>query len=177
MALANLSITRVFTADKTVKSPGMNRLGVQVAHMVLARMVYRPAPRIDASVRDDVATLQRDGMLVIPNFLPESTFLQVRDRAAEVFERNRDRWHEVHHGPNTLHVLSRHELPLATELPEFFAHPRLAAILESVERRPGASHRGTMRSSGSSKGPTRGTTRKRTCTATSFLRRTRPGCT
>ena len=106
---------------------------------MLARMIYRARrPHTPASVRDEVKTLERDGLLVIPDFLPESTFEQVAQRAAAFFERERTGAQQVRYGSSTLYALKHRDVPLAGEFPEFFANPRLTATMESVERRPGA---------------------------------------
>ena len=135
-------IAYVFSNSKTIERPRANKLGLQLARTTLARMVYRSrVPHTPLSVREEVRTLQREGLLIIPNFLPQPTFKHVAGRAAALWDREQSRIHKVPNGPNTLHVLSRREVPLAKDLPEFFTHPRLCAILESAERRRGVFER------------------------------------
>ena len=139
---SKLQITRFFTADKTIRSRTANVLGSQVARTALARMVYRARqPHTPPAVDEYVTALERDGLVTIPNFLPEATFEQVARRAEALWNRERARTYQVHNGPTTLHILSRREVPLDSELPEFFRHPVLGGILESVERRRGVFER------------------------------------
>jgi hypothetical protein len=131
-------LTRFFTADKTITSRAANTLGSQVVRSMLARMVYRarrvPVP---AFVQEDVKALERDGMLMVPNFLPQATFDEVLQRTNEFCEQERERVREVVTGAVTLKVLRGNESPVAAAIPEFFASPRLKAIIEAAERRPG----------------------------------------
>src|SRR5437879_1652802 len=138
MATSPRTLIRVFSSDKVVPSRAMNRMGAQVARTVLARMLHNLRPvSVDPSIRDEVATLRREGMVMIPDFLPQRTFEEVRRRSEELLERERSLVTQIHHGPNTLDVLSERVFPVAAQLPEFFTDPRLVGILEAVERRPG----------------------------------------
>jgi hypothetical protein len=133
------SLTRFFTADKTIQSRAANTLGSQMVRAMLARMMYhaRRVP-VPASVQEDVKVLERDGLLVLPNFFPQAAFQDLRQRATELCEQERERVRQVVTGCATLHVLRGNESPIATALPEFFQNPRLSAILEAAERRPGS---------------------------------------
>src|SRR5262245_32760369 len=138
--VSRLPIARFFSADKTIHSSGVNRLGSQVARTIMARMLYRPRrwqEQVPEPVHEDVRELEQEGLLVIPDFLPQSTFEQVVQRATAFWERERTRCSQVRTGASTLHALKKTDAPLVSEFPEFFEHPRLRAIMESVERRPG----------------------------------------
>jgi len=119
----------------------MNRLGAQVARTVIARMMHTMrAPRVhlDSTIKEHIATLERDGVVVIPNFLPDATIDDMRRRAEEIWQQNEEKVKVFQHGPNTFNVLTneRHP-PLVEALPEFFRDPRVPAMLEAAERRPG----------------------------------------
>ena len=143
MATAPRAFTRFFSADKTLPSRAMNRMGTQLARMVLARMMHnlRPA-RVDPSVAEHVATLERDGMLMIPDFLPLPAFEALRRSTEELCAREQAKVKVVKHGPNTLNVISGETVPLVDELSSFYGDPRLPAIFDAVEHRPNifASH-------------------------------------
>ncbi len=85
-------LTRFFTADKMIPSRAANTLGSQMVRSMLARMMYRARRvQVPSSVREDVKVLERDGLLVLPNFLPQATFEDVVRRTSEFCERERER--------------------------------------------------------------------------------------
>lgn len=141
MPSAAKSAVRFFSGDKTVESPVMNRLGAQVARTVIARMMHSmraPRTQVAPIVRDYVDTLERDGIVVIPNFLPDDVIDDLRARANKICDEERARIKVYHHGPNTFNVLNSEIRPqIPEELPEFFQDPRVPALLEAAERRPG----------------------------------------
>ncbi|HEY1598573.1 MAG TPA: phytanoyl-CoA dioxygenase family protein [Pirellulales bacterium] len=139
MASGPKSLTRFFSADKTIPSRTMNRLGAQVARTVMARMMHKmraPRAHVDTSVRDDVETLERDGLLIIPNFLPTATVDDLRRRAEEIWSREQKNIKVFRHGPNSLNVIAEQFAPLRPDLDAFYSDPRLPAIFEAVEHRP-----------------------------------------
>ncbi len=82
--------------------------------------------------------LERDGLVVIPNFLPDDTIDDLRRRVDEIWANNLAKVKVFQHGPNTLNALNGEALPeMPGLLPEFFCDPRVAALLEAAERRPG----------------------------------------
>jgi hypothetical protein len=141
MLSATRSTVRFFSADKTVPSPIMNRLGAQVARTLLARMMHSmraTRAQIAPIVSDHIKTLERDGIVVIPNFLPTETIDDLRRRAEAIWEQDHASAKVFHHGPNTFNVLTNEIRPsLPAEMHEFFGDPRVPAMLEAAERRPG----------------------------------------
>lgn len=134
---SSLALTRFFSADKTITSPAMNRLGAQVARTVLARVMHNMrGAHVDSTVRDQVEALQHDGLVTIPNFLSPADFDEVRAKTEELWEREQANLKTINFGPNTSYILGQDKVPLATELGKFYGDPRLPAILEAVERRP-----------------------------------------
>src|ERR1051326_1315612 len=75
-------LIRVFSADKTIDSPLLNRLGVQVFRTVVARLMYNivPAPK-NSLIDEKYKELMRDGFSLWPNFLPEKDFLELEKEA------------------------------------------------------------------------------------------------
>src|SRR4051812_14094130 len=78
---------KVFTGAKTVDSATLNAAGVQPARMVIARALYRArrAPHEDA-VGDHLAVLRREGIVVIPDFVPADRFIALRAEALALLE-------------------------------------------------------------------------------------------
>jgi Phytanoyl-CoA dioxygenase (PhyH) len=139
MAIGPQSVTRFFSADKTVPSRTMNRMGAQVARTVLARVMHNlRAPRVsvDPSVRDHVATLERDGLLVIPNFVSDSVVDELKQQAEEIWQREQSKVKVFQHGPNTLNVIPEDRVALRPALDAFYSDARLPHLFEAVEHRP-----------------------------------------
>src|SRR6185369_7892168 len=137
MVLSQVKVLRFFSADKVIQSPIMNRMGAQVARTVLARTVYNlRAPRVDPSVSQYVTALQTEGSVTIPNFLSPEAFDTVVQKTHQIMEREKAHSKDIHHGPNTVHVISERDAHFAKDLPEFYGDPRLSAIFNAVERKP-----------------------------------------
>jgi hypothetical protein len=95
---------RVFSGAKTVDSPTLNAVGVQPARMVVARALYRArrAPHDDA-LGEHLAVLRREGIVVIPDFLPPERFAAMRAEAMTVLEDDSRMKLHVHGGTRVEH--------------------------------------------------------------------------
>jgi hypothetical protein len=151
MASGPQLLARFLSPDKTVPSRATNRLGPHVARTVMARMMHKmraPRVHVDASVRDDVASLKHDGLLIIPNVLPTETVDDLRRRAEEIWSREQKNVKVFRFGPNTLYVIAEQFAPLRPDLGAFYSDPRLPAIFEAVEPRPNTFDRRAYRALG-----------------------------
>lgn len=130
------ALTKIFSREKTIDSKLLNVLGVQVARTVMARAIYNMRPRLHAECASEQETLRRDGLLVIPGFLPRDQFEQIRVEATSFIE------DPAHHtkvrqvGSNRLEIVDMRwrgdQLPRTRQ---FFDEPRVRALLEGAERR------------------------------------------
>lgn len=130
-------LTRVFSGDKALDSPVLNRLGVQVMRAVLARAVYNARrAAVDDSIREQVDTLYRDGMVKIPDFLPPEQFENIQRECFALLE-EKDKIKLLQHGPNRLELVSVSQADPATypSIHEFYADPRLVGIMSAAEKR------------------------------------------
>ena len=67
-----------------------NRLGLQLARAATANIGFRARKRpVDADIRDQVETYERDGVVVLGNFLPDDVFATVRDECGGAHEAGR----------------------------------------------------------------------------------------
>jgi hypothetical protein len=101
----------------------LNRMGLQVARCVAAYAWWRLRPRrVTPGLQQHVATLDRDGLLILPDFFPQADFLALK----EEFERTRSEpdvfpYHTEPDGPthyNLLHETLALRPPIA-KLPTF----------------------------------------------------------
>ena len=111
----------------------------------LVRMIFNSA----SCVWFDAVGARRGGdivaateCLMIPNFLPDSTFQAVREGAEDMLERERAHVTQIHHGPNTLDVLSERVFPVAGKSRVLRRPAACGASLETVERHSGADGQG-----------------------------------
>lgn len=82
-------ILNLFSKEKNIESELLNRLGAQSFRYTLARFLYAIKPfSVAPEVRDQVKVLRRDGMLMIPNFLPSDVFDAYRRDAMKFVESN-----------------------------------------------------------------------------------------
>jgi hypothetical protein len=78
--LSKSALIRSVTADKFVKSPLLNRMGMQPMRILAAHAVYslRPGPTIPEDLRGHLQKLKEDGYVAIPDFLPAAEFKALR---------------------------------------------------------------------------------------------------
>jgi hypothetical protein len=131
------ALRRIPSADKIIDSRVLNRLGVQVARIFAARLLYRARlVRTSTSVASHVNTLIEDGVLVLPDFLAPEQLAAIRAECDGIQARGQQlrpsTW-----GPNTLTSVWVRQLD-AGDVPAiraFFNDERLQAIAAGAERR------------------------------------------
>lgn len=134
LANARLALTR----RKAIDDPLLNRLGLQVARSVAARIGprVRSAPRPeDPEVAGWLDSLRTDGVVVIERFLPPEVFDAVRAAAEGALAGDVARDH-LEQGANRLEVVWRTDLDAERRrtLDGFWADPRLLALASAAER-------------------------------------------
>src|SRR5712691_4970802 len=138
MTLGLGSVGRVFSGDKVVESRLLNVLGVQVFRTVAARSIYNMR-RVSAGedVKEKLKTLERDGIVAWPDFLPPAQFEGVRRECFALVPHHREVLNRSS-GGNSLHVLhiKKVETELSPNIYSFLADRRLKQLLEGAERRP-----------------------------------------
>jgi hypothetical protein len=139
MSLRSSPVLRALTKDKTVKSKLLNRMGIQVARTIGARCIYkmRPVPVSD-SVRGYVDEIKREGMVLLPNFLPPAQFEALKQESLRLLNENPDKVVGKFQGP------TRHEAAMVTDdfpkssfpnIYKFYDDPRLRGIMSAAEKR------------------------------------------
>jgi hypothetical protein len=84
-----------------------------------------------------VDDLRRDGVLVLPDFLPWDRFEVIQKEALALMEQNREKANVYRHGPNTVHhlsVLPNFEKNKAPAVYQFLEDARIHAILQAAEK-------------------------------------------
>lgn len=132
------ALSRVLSGDKVIHSKPLNVLGAQVLRALAARAVYtvRPA-RTDDAVRSAVDELNREGLLLLPDFLSPDHLEGVVRECAWLDEHAGTRLTD-REGPNTMEVIRiehfrEHTLP---HIHRFFGDHGLNALLRAAERWP-----------------------------------------
>jgi hypothetical protein len=135
------ALMRIFSGDKIIESRILNAVGIQPFRAMAARVLDRLSPGdTSPEVQGHVSVLAADGLLVIPNFLSQSTFARL---AGECEEIDRCAAHALttRTGPNTSSVTMIPELDLQDSpgIRGFLHDRRLLAILRAVEKWPWSS--------------------------------------
>jgi len=133
------SLRQAVSDSKVVDSKVFNLLGVQVQRTVAAHVIYSlRRGYVDERVRDTVAELDREGVALVPNFLPQDQFEAIQREHQTTLDNNPDKLVIFNHGPNRLEAgpLKNFEQTLLPNTLKFVNDPRLMAILEAAEKRP-----------------------------------------
>ena len=133
------TFTRIISSDKTIHSPLLNRLGVQVMRTVAARSIYKLGPAPNHSIiKQQVEELRREGAITIGDFLPPEQFEQVQAEAAAYMQVHDSELTVIQHGPNQVRkiVLTGKPESETPSIAQFFRDPRLHAVLAAAEKRP-----------------------------------------
>jgi Phytanoyl-CoA dioxygenase (PhyH) len=130
-------LNKIFSDEKIIASRPLNLMGVQVLRTVGARLVHRTrAIDVLPGVEDKVRLVEREGVVLWPNFLPPDQFNALRDECLGLAGRHQGSYVRES-GPNRdARVLaSSLELGRVPALVRFLNDLRLKALLEGAERR------------------------------------------
>ena len=131
-------IVRSITKDKLVKSSLLNRMGMQVFRTVAAKTLYKFRPaKVDASVQSHVEELKREGMIVIPNFLPEDVFESVQKECMTALDQETipNKIHD--HGATKVKIARLNECPPENfrNTLQFYKSPLIKNVFQAAEKK------------------------------------------
>lgn len=130
-------LAEILSERKTIASPVLNRLGLQVARTMTAHGLYHlRSVRTPNRYKDQVETLRRDGIVIINDFLPREEFEAVRGEFLDVYERHQSSLLTLE-SMNVYEIAYFHKLP-AEHIPHsrrFITDPTVQALFEGGERR------------------------------------------
>lgn len=137
MTLKNAAPLRFFTKDKLLESKLLNRMGVQVMRTLAARGLYNVRPgHGDPTMRDKIADLRRDGMVLFHDFLEPEHFEQVKSECQELLENHKDSLTHLQYGSTSIDLAEFKKIDAsewsATE--RFLNDPRLVGLLQAGEK-------------------------------------------
>ena len=138
MAFSIGPVGRLFSRDKVLDSTVLNLMGAQVFRALVARLAYKIRhPAVPDAVADRVAELNRDGIVVLRDFLPPEQFERVRAECAWL-DTQPDQIATFQHGPTTLDSVAIRNFPerVLPSMYGFYNDPRLRGIFTAAEQRP-----------------------------------------
>jgi len=139
MGLKSNPLVRIITDDKTVTGKLLNICGAQIMRTTAARAIYNLRPvAIPKTIVEMVDELRREGVVVLPDFLPRHHLELIRQEALDLLEQNREKANVYKHGPNTVHHLSvptHFEKTKAPAIFQFLDDSRIRGILQVAEKR------------------------------------------
>lgn len=133
------SLWRQIMSDaKLVPNPTLNRLGLQVMRSTLSHGLYnlRPYP-VPADVKSEVDMLRRDGILILPNFLPQPDFDRLHAEFFDTYANHVDKFMVLDninlYQVGYVNTLGKKLIPNTYA---FLKNPRARGIFEGAEKRP-----------------------------------------
>ena len=130
-------LSKIFSGEKIIASRPLNLLGVQVLRTVGARLVHRTRGiNVVPGVQGKVRLVERDGIVLWPDFLPSDQFNALRDECLGLAGQHHASYVRKS-GPNrdARVLVSSLELDRVPALVRFLKDVRLKGLLEGAERR------------------------------------------
>ena len=85
-------LVRIVSEDKIIKNKLLNLCGVQVVRTMAARAIYNLRPvAIPDAVVEKVDELNREGVVLLPEFLPRDRFELIQQEALALVVHNREK--------------------------------------------------------------------------------------
>ncbi|MDX1964648.1 MAG: phytanoyl-CoA dioxygenase family protein [Pirellulales bacterium] len=139
MANPLTSFARMFSGDKTVPSPLLNRMGIQVMRTMIARGMYkfRSLP-VDSDLQSAARELLSDGLVVLPEFLPDAEFAAVQSESRQLSADAELKHKTLHHGPNQLELTTfdtSRDFAKYPAIGRFYQDRRLVQLMQCAEKR------------------------------------------
>jgi Phytanoyl-CoA dioxygenase (PhyH) len=131
-------VARLFSRDKLLDSTVLNVMGAQVFRALVARLAYTMRhPVVPGEVANEVAELQREGIVVLRDFLPSGHFERIRAECAWL-DRQPDQIACFRHGPTVMETVAIRNLSerVLPSIYDFYNDPRLNGIVTAAEQRP-----------------------------------------
>ena len=123
------------SGQKMSKSLTLNKMGMQKFRIWLAEKRYNSRPKyLTDWNKEHIETLERDGIVVIPDFLPQEEFEMLeRDclHALDTIEKDTVR----EDGPNFYTNISSKKLQGYASIKAAFNHPKIKELFNAAERR------------------------------------------
>jgi len=130
-------LSQIISGEKVIPAPALNRLGLQVARAVIAHTLYNlHKVSTPPSLKHHAETLRRDGILILPDFIPPDEFDALRDEFFEAYDRYRDELFTAK-STNLYEMAYLHRLPLGSipHARRFVASATVQQLLEGGEKR------------------------------------------
>ncbi len=133
--LSRVPILDIFSNKKLIKNNFINRLGTQPFRIWLADKRYALRSKfLDESIKGHIETLQKDGVVVIENFLPQEVFDQLEKECKEALKKE-GRSRRRQDGPNEYSNLSIRNLGDYKTIQDVFHHKEIEKLFKAAERR------------------------------------------
>lgn len=135
VVMSKLPLFNVFSTKKVLKNKWINKMGIQPYRVKLAERKYNNRPKyITSDIIPIIESLEKDGVALIKNFLPQSKFLEVEKECIKAIK-------EIEfsvtkkHGPTTYENISSERLRTYSALTELFNNGLVEKIFKAAERR------------------------------------------
>ena len=100
-------LRQIVGTNKVVDSKLLNLLGVQVQRTLAARLIYNTRRvSVDKAVKDKVDEIRREGIVLLPDFLPPDHFEGVRREYLPLLDQNADKLTVYNTGQTPMNLLT-----------------------------------------------------------------------
>lgn len=134
-ALTRLPLLDIFSSKKMIRNRFINRLGTQPFRIWLAEKRYRLRPKYLAKdIAPFIDNLQKEGIVVIPNFLPQELFEKLEQDCHNALK-NEERSKIREDGPNLYTNISSDKLKDYSTITSVFHNDKIQRLFRAAERR------------------------------------------
>ena len=137
-SIKKISLLRIFTTDKLIKSPFLNKIGLQIWRIKLADLIFRlKAKHVNDKYDTEISNYLHNGYIKFDEFLSPKEFAEVKSECVLIKETEDWRKYGRKDGPNQifmfdLNKLDRKKYPAIFK---FLNHEKLIAIFSGAEKK------------------------------------------
>jgi len=133
--LSKMPVLDIFSHKKTLSFPFLNKLGAQPFRIWLAEKRYAlRGKKVSEELKPYVETLERDGIVVIENFLPKEQFEELEAQCLLALE-NEERTRIKHDGPNVYTNINFPKLKAYKQVRSVLGSTKVQGLFNAAERR------------------------------------------
>lgn len=134
-ALRKFPVLNMLSSQKMIRNKFINQLGAQPARIWLAKQRYSFRPKyLTEPITPYIKTLQEEGVVVIPDFLPQEEF-NTLEKACHLALDQEERTVIREDGPNFYTNIDSSKLGNYPEIIEAFKNKKIEQLFKAAERR------------------------------------------
>ena len=110
-SIKKISLLRIFTTDKLIKSPFLNKIGLQIWRIKLADLIFRlKAKHVNDKYDTEISNYLHNGYIKFDEFLSPKEFAEVKSECVLIKETEDWRKYGRKDGPNQIFMFDLNKL-------------------------------------------------------------------